>query len=54
MGHLVPEEGWEVLRFWDFEIEQDAVGVANKVRTAVDAARISTLGAASDGSRGRH
>lgn len=28
------EEGWTILRFWDFEIEQDAVGVARRVIAA--------------------
>ena len=28
-------EGWEVIRFWDFEVEQDLVEVVERVLTAV-------------------
>ena len=31
------DAGWEVLRFWDFEIEQDTSGAANRVRTTMSA-----------------
>lgn len=43
------EDGWKVLRFWDFEVEQGPDEVAKRVRTAVEAARASTVRAASDG-----
>jgi DNA mismatch endonuclease (patch repair protein) len=33
--------GWQVLRFWDFEIEQDATAVAQRVREVTDMARAS-------------
>ena len=33
------EAGWTVLRFWDFEVEQDASAVGQKVASALAAAR---------------
>jgi DNA mismatch endonuclease (patch repair protein) len=36
---LLEAEGWLVLRVWDFEIEQDPVEVANRVKAALDSAR---------------
>ena len=36
------EAGWEVLRFWDFEVEQDVTAVARKVREVLEATRRST------------
>jgi DNA mismatch endonuclease (patch repair protein) len=43
------QDGWEILRYWDFEVEQDADGVAKRVRAAVEAARTTTVRAAPDG-----
>lgn len=35
-------DGWRVLRFWDFEVEQEALQVAWRVAEAVEAARSET------------
>jgi DNA mismatch endonuclease (patch repair protein) len=32
------EAGWELLRFWDFEVEQDVTAVALKVRDTIESA----------------
>jgi DNA mismatch endonuclease, patch repair protein len=37
------EAGWTVLRFWDFEVEQDAYGVASRVQGAVEEARVLAM-----------
>ena len=46
------EAGWMVLRFWDFEIEQDAARVGRRVMEALEAsgAPVGILAGRSDGS----
>jgi DNA mismatch endonuclease (patch repair protein) len=34
--------GWDVFRFWDFEVEQDATALARKVSKMLNSARHST------------
>jgi DNA mismatch endonuclease (patch repair protein) len=36
---LLVEAGWQVLRFWDFEVEQDVAACAERVERAVRGAR---------------
>jgi DNA mismatch endonuclease (patch repair protein) len=33
------EAGWRIVRVWDFEVEQDPVGVAERVEVALSAVR---------------
>lgn len=44
-NQALAEEGWAVLRFWDFEVEQDASAVAGRVCEALECRRLEVSSA---------
>ena len=34
VNQILTEQGWQVIRFWDFEIKKDVVMCANKIEQA--------------------